>query len=226
MRRSPHPRSTPPTADPWCWLALAALLSLGSGCESAYYGAMERFGVHKREILVDRVEAAAESQEQAKEQFESAFERFTSVVSVPPSELESTYESLNESFEDAEAQANRVSQRIEAVESVSEALFDEWRQEIEVIGDRELRRASERQLESSEEQYQSLMVAMRQAEERMEPVLDTFRDYVLYLKHNLNAQAIASLKGEVAGVRSDVSALIRDMEASISEARSFIQSME
>jgi len=57
-------------------------------------------------------------------------------------------------------------------------------------------------------------------------VLTTFRDYVLYLKHNLNAQAIASLEGELGGIESDVSSLIRDMEASISEARSFIQSMQ
>ncbi len=205
---------------------LALLLLVAGGCESAYYGAMEKIGVHKREILVDRVSAAAESQQEAKEEFENAFEQFSSVVSVPPSELQSTYEALNDAFEDAEVKAERVHRRIDAVESVSDALFDEWRDEIELIGNRELRRSSERQLRDSEAQYESLMTAMRRAEERMEPVLDTFRDYVLYLKHNLNAQAIASLRGEVAGVQADVSALIRDMEASISQARAFIENME
>lgn len=210
----------------WRIVPAVALLMVLGACESAYYNAMEQVGFHKRDILVDRVEAAADSQQDAKEEFETAFERFSSVVTVPASELRSTYDSLNDAFEDAEASAEEVSERIDAVESVSEALFEEWRDELEEIGDRELRRSSERQLERSEAQYERLISAMRQAEERMDPVLGTFRDYVLYLKHNLNAQAIASLEGELAGVQSDVSALIRDMEASISEARTFIQSME
>ena len=206
-------------------LAMLTLSAL-AGCQSAYYGAMEQFGFHKRDIMVDRVEEAAESQQEAKEQFEDAFEQFASVVSVPPSELRSTYDRLSRSFEGAESKAGEVSERIDAVESVSEALFDEWREEIEIIGNDELRRSSIRQLERSEDRYENLMAAMRRAEERMEPVLDTFRDYVLYLKHNLNAQAVASLEGELTGVETDVSVLIRDMEAAISEARAFIDSME
>lgn len=195
-------------------------------CESAYYGAMEKVGVHKREIMVDRVEAAADSQEQAKEQFRDAFEQFSSVVAVPASELRATYEKLNGSFERAESRAAEVSERIDAVEAVSKALFREWRREIKQIGSRELRDSSERQLERSMQRYEVLIAAMRRAEERMEPVLDTFRDYVLYLKHNLNAQAIASLEGELGGIESDVSVLIREMETSISEARAFIESMD
>jgi len=207
------------------WLAALTVVGL-IGCESAYFGAMEQVGIHKREILVDRVEAAADSQEAAKEEFESAFEQFASVVEVAPSELQSTYDKLNDAFEGAESRAGEVSERVDAVESVSEALFDEWEDEIDLIGDGGLKSASERQLEESRERYASLMRTMRQAEERMAPVLDTFRDYVLYLKHNLNAQAIASLQGELGGIESDVSVLIRDMEASISEARSFIRTME
>jgi hypothetical protein len=205
--------------------SLALLLMLG-GCESAYYSTMERFGFHKRDILVDRVEEAAESQEEAQEQFESAFEQFASVVKVPASELSATYERLSDAFEDAEAKAGEVSERIDAVESVSKALFAEWEEEIEQIGNDGLRRSSSRQLERSEDRYQDLMVAMHRAEERMDPVLDTFRDYVLYLKHNLNAQAIASLEGELSGVEADVSTLIQEMQAAIDEARAFVESME
>jgi len=206
-------------------VVLFALLVLG-GCESTYYSAMETVGVHKREILVDRVEDAMESQEEAKSEFENAFEQFSSVVNVPPSELQDTYESLNDAFEDSEAKAQEVSDRIDAVESVSEALFEEWSEEIDLIKDSGLRASSARQLKASVRQTNELIRAMRRAEERMEPVLNTFRDYVLYLKHNLNAQAVASLKGELAGVEADVSSLIADMEVSISKAKAFVSEME
>lgn len=206
-------------------VALAAILAT-AGCESTYYSAMETVGYHKRDILVDRVEDAMDAQEDAKAEFEDAFEQFSSVVSVPPSELQDTYEALKDAFEDARSKAEKVTERIDAVESVSDALFEEWREEIDLIGDRSLRASSMQQLRESESQTAELIRAMRRAEGRMEPVLNTFRDYVLYLKHNLNAQAVASLEGELAGVEADVSSLIREMESSISKARAFVSDME
>ena len=69
------------------------------------------------------------------------------------------------------------------------------------------------------------MQAMRRAEQKMAPVLTAFKDQVLYLKHNLNAQAIASLQSELSSIESDVVQLIREMEASIREADTFISAM-
>ena len=45
------------------FFALAAL----SSCSNTYYGAMEKVGVHKRDIMVDRVESARNAQEDAQE---------------------------------------------------------------------------------------------------------------------------------------------------------------
>jgi hypothetical protein len=208
------------------WLLALGVVFALAGCESAYYGAMERVGFHKRDILVDRVGAAMRSQEEAAEEFENALERFTSVVNVPPTQLRRSYDRLNRAFTASEAKADQVRSRIEAVESVSGALFREWREEIDSIGNPELKASSESQLRRSEAQYESLIRAMRRAEASMEPVLGTFRDYVLYLKHNLNAQAVASLEGELAGIEADVSGLIREMQVSIEQARAFLQIME
>ncbi len=71
-----------------------------------------------------------------------------------------------------------------------------------------------------------LIGAMKRAERKIDPVLAAFRDQVLYLKHNLNAQAIASLQSEPASIETDVAKLIKEMEASIKEADAFISSME
>ena len=60
----------------------------------------------------------------------------------------------------------------------------------------------------------------------MDPVLAKLKDQVLFLKHNLNAQAIASLKSELVTVEGNIQSLIKDLNASIQEADSFIDSME
>lgn len=205
---------------------LGGCLLLITGCESAYYGAWEKVGVYKRDLLVERVAEAADAQEAAKEEFQSALERFSSVVTIVPSDLKNTYESLADAFEDAESRANRVSNRIDAVENVSADLFDEWAEELELIGSTKLRSSSASQLRASQRQYAGLIRAMRLAESKMEPVLNAFRDQVLYLKHNLNAQAIASLRSELTTIQSDVAILIRDMEASIRKSQAFIEDME
>lgn len=206
------------------WL-MAGLLLL-AGCESAYYGAWEKVGVHKRDILVDRVEDAAEAQKEAKEEFVSALEKFSSVVSVPPSDLKDTYDELSEAFEDAQSRAEKVGDRIDSVEDVSEDLFREWEGEIEQISNSRLRSASADQFRKSRRQYDALIKSMRRAESKMPPVLTAFQDQVLFLKHNLNAQAIASLEGELGMIETNVAALIRDMETSIAHSQAFIEDMQ
>jgi len=207
--------------------ALLLVLSFGLGaCESAYYGVQEKFGILKNDILVDRVADAMDAQEEAKEEFKDAFEQFEAVVGVPESELKSVYRKLSSAFEDAEDKAEVVQDRIASVEDVSEDLFEEWEEELEQISNPSLRSKSAAQLKSSKRRYASLIRVMKRAESRMEPVLTSFRDHVLYLKHNLNARAIASLQGELGGIESDVGRLIDEMERSIAEAQSFIKSME
>lgn len=211
----------------WKTALVAGLVALGSaGCETAYYGAMEQVGVYKRDILVDRVEDAVEAQQDAKEEFADALEQFASVVAVEPSRLKDTYEELSDAYDSAEDRAERVRDRIDSVEDVSEDLFDEWSEEIELIGNPKLKSASASQLRASQRKYDELIKGMRRAERKMEPVLDTFRDHVLFLKHNLNARAIASLKSELTSIEADVAGLIREMEASIAQSQAFIEEMQ
>jgi len=196
-----------------------------AGCQGVYYKTMETFGKHKRDILVDRVENARDAQESAKQQFQSALDKFSSVVNVPTSELQSKYDQLKTALDKSEAKAEAVSTRIADVESVAKALFNEWQSELNQYTNKDLRRASEQKLKQTQGRYNQLIGAMKQAEHKISPVLSAFRDQVLFLKHNLNAQAIASLQGEFVSIESNVASLIKEMDASIAEANAFINSM-
>jgi len=196
-----------------------------TGCQGVYYKTMETFGKHKRDILIDRVGKARDAQEDAKEQFQSALEKFSSVVKVPTSELQNKYNQLKTELDKSESKAEAVSTRIADVENVAEALFDEWQSELNQYTNKDLRRASEQKLKQTRGRYDQLIGAMKQAERKIAPVLSAFRDQVLFLKHNLNAQAIASLQGELVSIESNVASLIKEMDASIAEANKFISSM-
>ena len=208
---------------------LAAFLVL-SGCRStvqdAYFNTLERLGKDKRELLGQRVEAARDSQEDAKEEFQSALEQFQALTGYDGGDLQETYERLNDAYERSQDRAETVSERVEAVDDVAQALFREWEAELDEYSDAGLRRRSEGQLRDARSRYGELFRAMGRAESSMQPVLGVLGDQVLYLKHNLNARAVAALDDEVARLETDVAALIRDMERSIDEANAFIREMD
>jgi DNA repair exonuclease SbcCD ATPase subunit len=195
------------------------------GCSSAYYGTMEKLGYHKRDLMVNRVESARDAQEDAKEEFESALEKFSSVLQFDGGKLEDKYDQLKSAYDRSNARAETVRQRIGSVEDVADALFAEWEEELGQYSSASLRRSSSRKLTETKRQYSQLISAMKRAERKMDPVLTAFNDQVLFLKHNLNARAIASLQTELGSVEAEVNSLIRDMEASIKEADAFISSM-
>lgn len=207
-------------------MLLIGLVAFGlSACESAYYGTMEQFGVHKRDILVDRIGEAQSAQQEGQQQFRDALEQFRSVVNFNGGELEEIYERLNSEFEASEDAADNIRDRIRAVESVADALFDEWTDELDLYTNQSLRQDSEQQLRDTRARYTRLIGAMHRAEATLDPVLNSLRDNVLYLKHNLNARAIASLRGELDNINTDVDRLIDAMQQAISESDRFIAEM-
>ncbi|MFB2687079.1 DUF2959 domain-containing protein [Shewanella mangrovisoli] len=206
--------------------SLIAATLLLTGCQSAYYGAMEKVGYHKRDIMVDRVKAAKESQEDAQKEFSSALEEMQALLNHDGGNLEKAYNKAKDEYESAQSAADDVSNRINKVEDVAEALFDEWQAEIGEISKASLRRNSETKLKETRRSYEQLMKTMRRAESKMPPILTAMKDNMLYLKHNLNAQAIGAIKGEFASLQTDISGLIKEMNKSINESTKFIEALE
>jgi len=197
-----------------------------SGCASAYYAAMEKAGVHKRDIMVDRVEQARDAQQNAQEQFQTALQQLQELTQFDGGDLQRTYEATQKAYERSNKSAGDVSDRIDRVASVSNALFKEWDSELEQISNTRLRQDSASKLRATQDKYQKLMQAMRRAEAKMDPVLTALKDNTLYLKHNLNAAAIGSLEQEYKGIQSDIHLLIAEMNKSIQQSNEFIATLQ
>lgn len=203
----------------------ALALLAGVSCKTVYYGTMEGLGIHKRDILVDKVGDARDAQASAQEQFEDALTSFGKVVDYDGGNLEKEYNRLNKAYEKSEHEAQKVRDRIDEVESVSKALFKEWDNELDQYSSKELRQASQKQFDETRKQYNAMMATMKKAAASMDPVLTAFGDQVLFLKHNLNSRAIAGIQGEADKIEMQVNDLILEMEKSIAEADAFIKQM-
>ena len=108
------------------WVVFLAISGAFTGCQSVYYETMEKFGVHKRDMLVERVEEAKDSQEEAKEQFASALAEFLSVTEYDGGDLQAQYEKLAEELDRSEEKAREVRSRIDSIGTVADSLFSEW----------------------------------------------------------------------------------------------------
>jgi hypothetical protein len=207
-------------------LGLITFVFFGAGCRSTYYSTMEKFGVHKRDILKENVEEARDEQQKAAEQFKDALTRLRELYNINGGDLEKTYDRLKADFDLSEKRANAVRERIGKVETVAGDLFKEWEKEIGEMESSNLASQRRQKLQATLGKYETLHAAMKRAEASMEPVLKQFRDQVLYLKHNLNAAAIGALKGETLDIEKEIQQLIKDMNVSIQQADSFIKGLE
>jgi len=207
------------------FFAVAAASWMGGGCRSAYYAAWEKFGVEKRDLLKKRVVAARDEQKEAGEQFKDALTRLKEMTGFDGGKLEKAYTGLKSDYEDCNSRAEAVKKRIRDMETVAKDLFTEWEKEIGQMNTPSLQASSKQQLQTTRERYQGVHTALIKAEQSMAPVLSQFKDYVLYLKHNLNAQAIASLKGEATNIQNEISKLISQMNQSIATADEFVKAL-
>ena len=212
----------PPSKTALLLLTLTVLF----GCQTVKYRTLEAFGVEKRDILSSRVESARDAQGEAKEEFSSALEQFRATVEFDGGDLEDLYDRLSRAYERSLDDAEQVRERIDRVRDVADDLFEEWSDELDDYENADLRRRSENLLGETQGRYERMIAAMERAEATMEPVLQAFRDQVLFLKHNLNARAISALRDELDDIESDTQALVEAMNEAIAEADAFIQSLD
>lgn len=190
------------------------------------YSTLEAFGYEKRDILVGRIRNAQEDQASAQEQFQTTLAALKELTGTDGGDLEKAYDRLKSEYNRSEARANAVRARIRTVEDVAGDMFAEWGQEIGEITDANLRAKSESRLRETEARYQGMADRMNEAASRMDPLLETFNNQVLYLKHELNAQMIGDLEGVVVDLENEVDVLVADLQRAIDEADEFINEFD
>jgi len=206
-------------------ITLAILLLSLTACQSAYYNTMEKVGIHKRDILVDRVESARDAQGEAQEEFKSALEQLSSVINFDGGDIKEVYDTLNDQYLSSKDAAENVSGKIDKIEDVAQALFEEWQTEIEQYTSVKFKQSSQQQLRQTKLSYAKLVKSMRRSEQKMAPVLASLNDNVLFLKHNLNASAINAIGLEFKSLQREIQLLVNEVNKSIDESNQFIDQL-
>ena len=195
------------------------------GCSSLYYATWEQFGKEKRDLLRDSVVTARHEQKEAGRQFRDALTQLQQSYLVTPTQLQGRYEQLKEQHRKLTSRYDALDTRIPKLNNIATDLFQEWREEADTIGNRSFRQQSLDQLAETRARYTAMRSALVRTQDRCRPVLKKLNDYVLFLKHNLNARAIGALQGEADDVIEGLTELIDEMNQSIAETDAFIETL-
>lgn len=196
-----------------------------TSCSSLYYGFWETFGQDKRDLLKSEIENSNEDQKDIKEEFSSTLERIKKEYNFDGGELERTYDYLSTRYEDAKKRQQKLQNRIDKIEEIGADLFKEWKKEALEIKNSKYRRSSLAKLSRTKTQFAKLRANLGKTERRLEAVMSKFKDQVLFLKHNLNAKALGSLKVEFKEIEKGINQLIENINSSRSTNNVFIEKM-
>ena len=208
-------------------LCLTALITLSTtSCRTAYYGVMGKFGIEKRDLLQSNVVAVKAIQEAVQGQFTSALDRYMAVVDVNGStKLEKQYKKLDKEYNQCAKTVNKLDNKVKDFERLSRDLMKEWKKELKQYSNKEMKKSSAAKMNNTGKKLDALLVSMNQSLATTKPVLKQLHDQVLFLKHNLNSQAIAGLQQESAKIKAEVDKVVANMNASIAESQKFINDM-
>ena len=209
-----------PALVAFCLLMLAL-----TGCSSVKYSALEKVGIHKRDILVDSVEDARDAQTETREQLVTAYEELSALIGYEGGELEEKYERLSKEVKRSRDETEKLDEHLSDIDRVSKDLFAEWEAELDLYNSASLRADQAHKLSLARRQFATMRDRMQKARDRVDPVMAVLSDNVLFLKHSLNAQALSALRGQATQLEGQVDALIRDMQLAIEEADAFIARM-
>lgn len=202
-----------------------SLTSCARKIREVKYNAYEMVGLEKRDLFKSEVKNVQEEQEETGEAFKDALTKLKEMYDFEGGDLEKQHSKLKSSYESAKAEAGDLRKRIKNVNEVAGDLFAEWEDEIDEISTESLRKKSEKQLDKTKDRFKDLQKQMAVAEKKMNPVLTKLKDQVLFLKHNLNAKAIAGLKSESGQIQTEIKSLIKEVEEASKEAESFIETL-
>lgn len=117
------------------------------------------------------------------------------------------HKELVEVVENSEDQADELRGAIEDMQAASVPVFDQWTKDLEAYSNPEMRQRSQARLSAARERYDAVLAAVEPLLVEYEAVNQTLRDHVLFLKHDMNPAALATIQDDVRSVAKDAASL-------------------
>ena len=172
-------------------------------------------GVKQIEALVKASGNTVEAISQTKLQLTKTIDVYNALMADDAKDRKKLYRDLQKEMESTQKRRAEIITRVGAMAADADTLFKSWEVSAAAIESQSLRARSEERLKKTKANYAEIGAAGRKAAELYEPVMKTLADKVRYLGHDLNAEAVASLKPDAEKLNKDVEKLGKAIDDTI-----------
>ncbi|MCK6460067.1 MAG: DUF2959 domain-containing protein [Planctomycetes bacterium] len=134
------------------------------------------------------------------------------------------YEKLVDTVENSEDQADELRNRIEKMQAEAVPVFDQWTKDLEAYSNPEMRQRSQARLSAARERYDAVVAAVEPVLVEYEAINQSFRDHVLFLKHDMNPAALATIQDDVRRIAKDAASLDGRFNSGRAAAMAYVES--
>ncbi len=182
---------------------------------------------HKRtDEHIEKIERASDEMKDLRKHLDKVFEAYHKTLREGTDKRRSSYNELVKALERCEEKTKELRKRHEEMDKQAEEYFKRWKNSVKDIKNADLEQRSEGRLETTRRRYREVSESWKGMREDYEPVLAELRDQIVYLGHDLNEDAVLSLKEDAAELEELASALFRSMEGFGSTADEYISGLE
>ncbi len=175
--------------------------------------------------LVDAVEKVNAELDASKQSMLAAVQALQKVTAPDfQGDAVKAHEELVDVIDSSEDQANTLRKSIESMQADAEPVFDQWTKDLEAYSNPEMRQRSQARLAASREQYDAVVAAVEPVLVEYEAINETLRDHTLFLSHDMNPAAVATIQDDVRSVAKEASDLDGAFNAGRAAASAYIES--
>jgi hypothetical protein len=197
----------------WRGVAVLAVLAL-----AATAGAQTDEGVKQVERLVkasgDTVKAIGET----KVQLMKTMEVYNSLFADEATDRRKIYNQIQKEMENTDRRRARISEEAAKMNAEADTLFKGWADSTAAIENPDLRERSEERLNATRASYGEIGTVGQKAADLYAPFMKALQDQITYLGHDLNPEAVASLKPDAEKLNERSDKLIQSIDDTIATA--------
>ncbi|HEX5137005.1 MAG TPA: DUF2959 family protein [Planctomycetota bacterium] len=217
MKRKPHSRAV---------IAVLVLASLPA-CSFVNDLIKGKSGPADVDDLVAAVEKVNKELDASKASMLSAVQGLQSITAPDfQGDAAKAHKDLVKAVEASEDQADDLRNRIEEMQAAAAPVFDQWTKDLEAYSNPEMRQRSQARLAAARERYDAVVAAVDPLLVEYESINQSLRDHVLFLKHDMNPAAIATIQDDVRSVAKDAASLDGQFNNGRAAARAYIDSTQ
>ena len=134
------------------------------------------------------------------------------------------HKELVRAIDDSEDQTDDLRKSVERMQAEAEPVFNQWTKDLEGYSNPEMRQRSQARLAAARERYDAVVAAVTPVLVECEAVNQTLGDHALFLKHDMNPAALATIQDDVKKVAKEAADLDGAFNAGKAATRAYVDS--